>query len=145
VAGPYDPDIDGLDPEGPSMLLGELVDCVRVLIADDNADMRLLARATLGVDGRVVVVAEAEDGTAAVDAFRDATPDVCVLDQQMPGLNGLEAAQAILAERPGTQVLLFSAFLTDELTDEAGSMGVRCLRKDLIADLPDVIIDLVGG
>ena len=46
------------------------------------------------------VVAEAEDGTTAVDAFRSTRPDVSVLDYRMPGLDGLEAATQILAEDP---------------------------------------------
>ena len=62
-----------------------LQDTVRVMIADDNFDMRLLVRATLGSDARVDVVAEAEDGTTAVEAFRESRPDVCVLDYRMPG------------------------------------------------------------
>lgn len=122
-----------------------LQDTVRVLIADDNFDMRLLVRATLGGDARVDVVAEAEDGLDALDAFRQSRPDVCVLDYRMPGLTGLEAAREILAEVPETQVLLFSAYLTPEITDAADELGVRCLRKDLFMELPAVVVELAEG
>lgn len=120
------------------------MDSVRVLIADDNDDIRLLTRALLGADGRTVVVAEAEDGTAAVEEFRRARPDVCVLDHQMPGLNGLDAAAEILTERPGLPVVLFSSFLSAEITAAAGSLGVTCLRKDRFEGLPDLLIDLTS-
>jgi two-component system, NarL family, response regulator DesR len=122
-----------------------LQDTVRVLIADDNFDMRLLVRATLGGDVRVDVVAEAEDGLDALTAFRESRPDVCVLDYRMPGLTGLEAAGEILAEAPETRVLLFSAYLTPEITDAADELGVRCLRKDLFMELPTVVVELADG
>lgn len=120
------------------------MDNVRVLIADDNDDIRLLTRALLGADGRTVVVAEVEDGTAAVEECRRAQPDICVLDHQMPGLNGLDAAAEILIDRPGLPVVLFSSFLSTEIIAAAGSLGVTCLQKDLFEDLPDLIIDLTS-
>ena len=122
-----------------------LQDTVRVMIADDNFDMRLLVRATLGGDARVDVVAEAEDGDAALEAFRTAEPDVCVLDYRMPGLSGLEAGTKMIEERPQTKVLLFSAYLTREITDAADAMGMRCLRKDLFMELPAAVVELARG
>ena len=118
-------------------------EAVRVMIADDDFDMRLLLRATLGTDDRLDVVAEAEDGTLALQAFRSTDPDVCVLDYRMPGMSGLETASKILAERPDAKILLFSAFLTPEVTDEAERLGVGCLRKDLFMDLPDTVYRMV--
>jgi DNA-binding NarL/FixJ family response regulator len=122
-----------------------LQDTVRVLIADDNFDMRLLVRATLGGDARLDVVAEAEDGTTAVDAFRSTRPDVCVLDYRMPGLTGLEAGTQILEEDPGTKVVLFSAYLSSEITAAADRLGMCCLRKDLFMDLPTTVMELARG
>jgi DNA-binding NarL/FixJ family response regulator len=119
-----------------------LQDTVRVMIADDNFDMRLLVRATLGGDVRLDVVAEAEDGTAALDAFRSTRPDVSVLDYRMPGLTGLEVGTQILEEDPDARVLLFSAYLTPEITDAADRLGILCLRKDLFMDLPIAVVEL---
>jgi len=122
-----------------------LQDTVRVLIADDNFDMRLLVRATLGGEARVDVVAEAEDGDAALEAFRTAAPDVCVLDYRMPGLTGLEAGARILEERPDAKVLLFSAYLTPEILQAARDLGMRCLRKDLFMELPTAVLELASA
>ena len=118
---------------------------VRVMIADDDFDMRLLVRATLGGDNRLDVVAEAEDGTLAVDAFLTSRPEVCILDYRMPGLSGLEAARRILAEQPSTKILLFSAYLTPEITAAAEELGVGCLRKDLFMQLPEAVFQLGRG
>lgn len=122
-----------------------LQDTVRVMIADDNFDMRLLVRATLGGDARLDVVAEAEDGNAALDAFRSTRPDVCVLDYRMPGLTGLEAGTTILEEDPDAKVLLFSAYLTSEITETADRLGMRYLRKDLFMELPAAVVELAGS
>lgn len=117
---------------------------LRVMIADDDADMRQLVGAVLGNDPRVDVVADAEDGAAAVRSFGESLPDVCVLDHQMPGLTGLQAAERILADRPDTKVLLFSAAMTTEITEAARVLGVRCLRKDRVMDLPDTIVAMAS-
>ena len=119
-----------------------LQDTVRVMIADDNFDMRLLVRATLGGDARLDVVAEAEDGTSALNAYRSTRPDVSVLDYRMPGLTGLEVGTQILEEDPDARVLLFSAYLTPEITDAADQLGILCLRKDLFMDLPVAVVEL---
>ena len=117
-------------------------DVVRVLVADDDFDMRLLVKATVGNDGMIEIVGEAADGTAAVEAFRQSQAHVCVLDYRMPGLSGIEAAEQILGEAPETKVLLFSAYLTPEVTAAAEALGVRCLRKDAFMDLPSIILEL---
>jgi len=117
---------------------------VRVLVADDNADIRLLTKALFNVDGRAEVVSEAEDGLEAVTVFHESLPDVCVLDHQMPGQSGLDAARDILEAQPGARVVLFTSFLTPELVEAAGALGVPCVRKDQYEDLVDVVIDLTA-
>jgi len=113
----------------------------RTLIVDDEEDMRLLIRATIETanDG-LCVAGEANDGSAALDAWRDHQPDVVVIDHRMPGMTGLEAARQILAEDPGQPIVLFSAFLNSDITTEAREIGVRvCMQKDALFDLPDVL------
>lgn len=118
---------------------------IRVLIADDDDDMRLLVRTTLSADERLTVVAEAHDGPSAVDAFAGSNPDVCILDYRMPGLSGLEAAGAILERDPDAKLLLFSAFLTSEVADAAARLGIRCMRKDSFMQLGDEVMLLAGS
>lgn len=118
---------------------------VRVMIADDDSDMRLLLRTTLGADARIDVVGEAADGSSAVDVFRETLPDACILDYRMPGRSGLDAARAIVDEKPDASILLFSAFLTDEISAAAADLGVHCLRKDQFNQLAGKVVDLVGS
>jgi two-component system LytT family response regulator len=70
----------------------------RVVIADDEAPARRIVRSYLGGREEVEVVAEAENGLEVVDAVRSLTPDLVVLDVQMPGMTGFEAIAEIGAE-----------------------------------------------
>jgi YesN/AraC family two-component response regulator len=114
---------------------------MRVLIVDDEEDMRALVRATIEVANEgLTVAAEAADGETAVSIVREQHPEVVVLDQRMPGVTGLEAARRILDEHPEQAIVLFSAYLDGDVVRAAQRMGVRmCLAKDNIRQLPDVL------
>ena len=73
-----------------------------VLVVDDDGGGRLLARSTLEQTGMLVI--EAADGIEAVEAFRSETPDVIVMDVEMPRLNGYDACEAIRALPDGSRV-----------------------------------------
>ena len=71
--------------------------------------------------------------------------DVVVLDQRMPGLTGLETAEAILAEEPDLPVVLYSAFADETLADKARQIGVRaCVKQGDIPALVRALRDLTG-
>ena len=77
---------------------------VRVLIVDDHAPFRALARMLLVADG-FEVVGEAGDGAEALSAARRLEPDVVVLDVQLPGTDGFGVAEA-LTRQPGAPVVV---------------------------------------
>src|SRR5215471_12033292 len=83
---------------------------VRVVIADDHPFFRDGVRRGLSRDGRIEVVAEAEDGRGTLDAIRQDEPDVAVVDYQMPGLDGLAIVRAVVRDQLPTRVLLLSAY-----------------------------------
>ncbi|WP_216214694.1 response regulator transcription factor [Amycolatopsis aidingensis] len=86
---------------------------IRVLLADDEAMVRAGVRAILGTDQEIEVVAEAEDGRAAVEQVRLTRPDVALLDIRMPKLDGLAAAAEIRKVHPRTAVLVLTTFGED--------------------------------
>ena len=112
-----------------------------VLIVDDQADIRLLVRALLrSANQGVDVASEASSGEEALAAIDACDPAVVLLDQMMPGMSGLETARRMLATRPDQRIILFSAYVTEELAREAHAMGVRaCLPKEQVSSIAAAI------
>jgi response regulator NasT len=94
---------------------------LRVLIAEDEAIIRLDLRETLEEEG-YEVVAETGRGDEAVDLARELQPDLAMLDIGMPGISGLEAAQVMVAEQL-CAVLILTAFSQRELIEQARDAG----------------------
>lgn len=118
---------------------------IRVVIVDDEADLRLLLRALLSLDPRMQVVGEASDGIEAITVYDELRPDVLVLDQRMPGATGLDVAAQVLARVPGQPIILLSAFTDRTITAEAEALGVaRVVGKLLMEHLPEEILRIAG-
>jgi DNA-binding NarL/FixJ family response regulator len=106
---------------------------IRVVVADDQALVRVGCRTLLDAEDDIEVVAEADTGSAAVEAVRVTRPDVVLMDVRMPGLDGLEATRRITADRglAGIRILILTTFEIDEYVFEslrAGASGF--LLKD---------------
>ncbi len=121
-----------------------------VLIVDDEFDIRLLVRTILeSADVGVEVVGEAADGFDAMALFDTldppAIPDVVILDNRMPGREGIEVAQEMLEREPRQNIVLFSAFVTPDLEARAQAIGVRaCVGKSDFAQLPGLVVRLAS-
>jgi CheY-like chemotaxis protein len=113
----------------------------RILIADDNEEIRwLLRRAIESAGVGLKVVAEAVDGTSAVQAWRESQPDLIVLDHDMPGLTGTEVAGIILGEQPDQAIVIFSGFATSPDVAAVVDLGVRAVvDKSRLTELPSLI------
>ncbi|MDQ1404220.1 MAG: two-component system, NarL family, invasion response regulator UvrY [Actinomycetota bacterium] len=96
---------------------------VSVLIVDDQPPYRGAARAVIRLTPGFEVVGEAETGEQAVELARDLQPDVVLMDINMPGINGIEAARQILAQRDSTCVILLSTYQADDLPADAVTIG----------------------
>ncbi|HEV2795974.1 MAG TPA: response regulator transcription factor, partial [Nocardioides sp.] len=116
---------------------------IRVLLVDDQALLRAGFRALLDSDPGLTVVGEAADGAEAVRLALDTTPDVVLMDVQMPRLDGLAATARITSEPrlAGTKVVVLTTFELDEYVFgalRAGASGF--LLKDIE---PQALIDAV--
>jgi two-component system response regulator DesR len=83
---------------------------IRVLVADDQHLVRGAIAALLGLERDLLVVAEVARGDEVVAAARSSSPDVALLDVQMPGLDGLAATAVLRREIPSCRVLVVTTF-----------------------------------
>ena len=97
---------------------------VRVLIVDDQEPFRLAARMVVDATDGFEVVGEAETGEASVEMARELSPDLVLMDVNLPGINGLDATRQILAERADPViVLLLSTYEEEEYAPRAAECG----------------------
>ena len=83
---------------------------IRLLIADDQALVRGALAALLDLESDLEVVAEVSRGDEVIEAAKVSKPDVALLDVEMPGLDGIEAAAALRSAVPGVRVLMVTTF-----------------------------------
>ena len=120
----------------------------KILVVDDEMDMRMLVRAVIEIANHgLSIIGEATDGLEALELWRslDGPPaaDVIVLDNRMPGPSGLEVAGTILSLQPDQRIVLFTAFLDEEIRAQAAEIGIAaCVSKDDLHALPEVIWSL---
>jgi DNA-binding NarL/FixJ family response regulator len=80
----------------------------RVVIVDDQPDIRLLLGTRLALEPDISVVGEASNGAEAIQRARETAPDAIVLDLQMPVMDGFTAVPVLRTINPGTRIVLFS-------------------------------------
>lgn len=117
----------------------------RVLLVDDHPVVRMGLRGMLEAD--VTVVGEAGSGDEAVTRARELAPDVILMDLRMPGGDGVNAIGRILADRPGTRVIVLTTYETDQdivRAVEAGAAGYL-LKDTSRADLLAAIASAARG
>lgn len=115
---------------------------IRILVVDDNPEVRRSLRSVLEEHQGWRVCDEAGNGEEAVESFRKIRPNVIVLDFQMPEMNGLEAARIISGLSPETPILMVTLYLSKQLSEEARKVGIRgtCAKTDV-----DCVVDAVGA
>jgi DNA-binding NarL/FixJ family response regulator len=123
------------------------VPAVRILIADDHDVVRKGLRTVLSSHTGWEVCAEAANGRDAVKSALAKKPDVVVMDINMPGMSGLEATREILNQLPLTQILILSAYESENLVRQMLTSGARgyVLKSDVSDDLLRAVAALCEG
>jgi DNA-binding NarL/FixJ family response regulator len=98
---------------------------ITVFLADDHRIVREGLCLLLESSGDIDVVGEASDGREAVQKVKKTCPDVVLMDIAMPHLNGIDATRQILADCPGTQVVILSMYASKEHIFRALRAGAR--------------------
>ena len=96
---------------------------IKVLIVDDQQPFRAVARTVVGLTTGFEVVGEATTGEDAVTLAHDLTPDLVLMDINLPGINGIEATRQIVTATPDTTVLLLSTYRSEDLPGDARTCG----------------------
>jgi len=98
---------------------------IRILLVDDHKMLREALRAILEKAGDIKLVAEADDGPAALEMARRLAPDVVVMDIGLVGMSGIEATRRLLAQNPAVKVLGLSTFADRRMVTQMLEVGAR--------------------
>jgi DNA-binding NarL/FixJ family response regulator len=120
---------------------------IRILTADDHHLIRAGVASFLATEPGLEVVAEAANGEEALERYRDARPDLVLMDLSMPVMDGIAATRAIVEEFPDARIIALTTYAGDEDVHralDAGAMGY--LVKDMmVAEVLKVIRLVMSG
>ncbi len=119
----------------------------RVLIVDDDPDVRLLLRLSIGFRVGFEVVGEAADGLAGLEAAERMDPDVIILDREMPVAGGLDVLPQLRRACPSALIVLFTATADRAVREAATIAGADAVRTkagqsmdDLVGEIEELLL-----
>jgi two-component system, NarL family, response regulator NreC len=118
-----------------------------IVLADDHPIIRRGLRTMLEAESDLTVVAEAQDGQAALLAVEKHTPDVLIVDISMPGLNGIDVAHRVHKEYPQIKVIVLSMHSNESYVLKALRNGVSgyVLKASSTDDLVTAVHKVMAG
>lgn len=122
-------------------------DTIRIMLVDDHAIVREGYRALLQKQPRLKVIAEAGDGTEAYRIYKDASPDLLIIDLTMPGLGGIEAIKRIRQWDRNARILVFTMHQSASYALQAIRAGAKgyVTKSSPPQALLDAVFDILKG
>ena len=119
---------------------------MNIAVIDDDKLVALSLKTILESTGKINVAAMGSSGKDAIDIYRDAKPDVMLMDIRMEGMTGLEAGEQILSEYPDAKILYLTTFSDDEYIVKALNIGAKgyILKQDFEGIAP-ALEAVMGG
>ena len=119
---------------------------IRVLIADDHSLVREGLRKLLELDPEIEVITEVGDGQGAINIARRESPDVILMDVNMPGTDGIVATRVIKKELPLTHVIALTIYEDEEVIEMVRAGVSAYVLKDVAgSELVDTIHKVMQG
>jgi DNA-binding NarL/FixJ family response regulator len=120
---------------------------IRVLLVDDEPMFVEAVRALLEADGRVRVVAAADNGVEALELASAEHPDVALVDLALPGMDGYEITRRLLAEEPSLRVVAVSGLAPAEAEPAAAAAGASgfLFKGALHGEIAEAIVAAAAG
>ncbi len=111
---------------------------MKVLVVDDDRVVGISLKTILEAETDITVPALGRDGIEAIALYKEHQPDILLMDIRMEGMNGLDAATAILAEYPTAKILFLTTFSDDEYIVRALRLGAKgyLLKQDFESIVP---------
>lgn len=119
----------------------------RVLVVDDHPLFRQGLRHTIATDPAFQIVREVGDGPAALQALRTLQPDLCILDINLPGMDGLTVIRQMRAWALSTAVIILTMYREEELFNAAMNLDVNgyVLKESAVSDILDALRTVAAG
>jgi len=115
-----------------------------VLVVDDSKVSRMMITAIIKDQRSNWTIIEAGCGDDAIEASKDKAIDLCIIDYNMPGMDGLELATKLKESFPYTPMSLLTANVQESTKEKAEAIGIRFTRKPITDERVTSILDLVG-
>lgn len=105
-----------------------------ILIVDDSRVSRMMIKGIIETGSPAAKIREAENGDDAIRLVASQKPDICFVDFNMPGMDGLETCAQIIKTCPHSKLNLLTANIQESIRNRAMELGVNFISKPITAD-----------